>query len=314
MRYVIAGDSMSDPRAGQGMIGFGALYWPYQLALLRSQPSMLNLAIGGNGVADQADHILAFQPSPEDICFLFLGNVDQTWRGASSGALQVYSSVLSAEIACWATEKRWASEADWTFSGAWVNFTPYGGGGKFTQLQGAYAEISFNGPIVEFAYLLQDGNSSIFSVEIDGNSMGSFSSAPPAGILTGNPNSTRNYAPGLLRFTGLSGGPHTMRVTKLDASSPALTILWAGFGYNGRDVYVLTLPNGPNAAVQDRVDQYNLTIAAAVAAARSAGRTNVKLVEAGKYIEPAYDLVAGDIHMVNNGMAKYAAAISAVMG
>lgn len=317
MINVYAGDSMTDGGTGgaQTVIGRGALYYPYVLAALRGEPDVTNLGWGGHGVADLADNIFGHLPVAGERYFLFLGNVDQTYRSATTANLALFNAVLSADLAWWGTSKLKATDAGWTYTGAWSPLTPWSPMGNFTTAQNASAQASFSGDVCEFAYFIQDGNSASFSVAVDGVVKATLTGAPPPGsaILTSNPNTTRSYAPSLFRIAGCGPGTHTATFTKTDAGSAPVAILWLRQAANGFPLYLLTLPNCGTPSVQANVTAYNGAIAAVVTAAVAAG-LSVTLIDAGTHIVPATDVVPNDIHLVNQGHAKYAAVINTVLG
>jgi hypothetical protein len=159
--------------------------------------------------------------------------------------------------------------------------------------------------------LAQDGITASYQVTVDGRDFGTYNTGTAAAMATLN---GRSYGPRLLRFGGLSDGPHTVVVKVITASTNnPVYFLWAAAtsGANrqgGPRVTVGSIPRFTAAGYtasggsDTTVRQFNDLIVQNVRALQEDG-LNVALADVAGYIDPASMLGGDGVHPNDNGHA-----------
>lgn len=173
--------------------------------------AVVNRAVSGSMMADQAMDIYAFKPLATDIVTIMLGTNDQRFYGVNA-ARQAADIEILRNIVVMAGTSAQSLGTSWTKSSGWTN-TPDGYFGIFSDSAGDVASVTVSGSTVWVGYIVDDlsiGHSRAI-VKIDGVQVDEIiSDASGAGVTS---YLNRQWAPAARRYSGLSSGSHTVEVT-----------------------------------------------------------------------------------------------------
>lgn len=285
-----------------------------------------NLAVSGSQAADQADAIYGTAAGIGLQSTYLIGTNDHRTYLADANKQAIFQGAHLAELA-WLTipdaNKVKGQGAGIAYTGTWANTTVWGGGlGKKSSTNGSTATMTLYGRTLYLATIVQDGTGGQFSVSIDGVNMGVFNCYGAANVATVN---GRTYAPMLLRFAGLSEGPHTVIITVVSATAAGNVVYldWAAGSQgnanpNGPFLWVGNIPRfspagyttyGSSDAI---VQTFNKMVRQNVRDL-SADGLNVTLVDLCARLNPSADLAADGLHPNDSGHAKISDAFFAAM-
>lgn len=239
--------------------------------------SLLNRAVSGAMVPDQAAYVYGSNLAPTDVATLMLGTNDERIYGESELKCGLFQSGLAALAAFIAASPIKAINAG-TYAGAWGDTYAYGVG-KNSYVQGSRCTFSVSGTTVLIGYIRQASNHGQFSVKIDGVLVGVYSNngdgiTSAAGV---------SYGPALLRFPGLADGVHTVEIEVVSATSASNRVYvdwWAG-NKVGTPVKIANTPYAlaySSGGTRANVDAYNEAIAQVVSDLASDG-LSVELID-----------------------------------
>jgi len=180
-------------------------------------------AVNGSFLADQMSIVYANAPSSGTVSTYYIGTNDDRyyttdnqifmWGRAHKEQLAFLS--LNAESRIDATEM--------TAAGTWGG-APYANG-KSSATAGSTLTFKTKGSSIMLSYLIQNGNTGSFTVEIDGVSQGTFNK--PYSDNVGNYLWATDFIPQLVTFDNLSNQEHTIVITVVSATT---YIYWASSG------------------------------------------------------------------------------------
>lgn len=270
-----------------------------------------NYSASGDGVAEQATPVFAKVVGDGQQSTLMIGTNDvrtYTTSVPKQEAFKLGHLALAAWLAIPNGKK--ASGQAGSFSGTWTNATVYGGAlAKQSIVPASTATYTTYGTVAYVASLLQNGIVATYSVSIDGVAKGAFSTAPGASVTSAN---GTTYVPALLRFAGLSEGPHTVVVTVVTASaSNPVYVLWVAGNQGARtktgpNVWVGNIPRY-SAAGYTTYGGSDAVVAAFNQAIRDnvrmlgADGLNVGLVDSAARLNPSTDLTGDGLHPDDSG-------------
>lgn len=245
-----------------------------------------NNAVGGTQIVDQTSDdrsgarnqvYLGTSIPTYDAWSWLIGYNDMRYFGTDADGLEAFTRVFRSGIA-WmsraASDCKQASDAGWTFSGAWTDVTVNGLDTSYSSTSGDTASISVSGTAVTVAYISRWGiaDGGTFSVTIDGNLVAASvdtnfgeNSGYGGGSLT-------RYAPMALRFDGLAAGSHTVLLT-LTSSAVVQVAFVTGSGETETPTVYAGGPLKMNSTGYSSYSPYNLGSDAAVAAYAGAIRS-----------------------------------------
>lgn len=286
--------------------------------------TLVNRAVNGDQAADQAFAAYGFVPNATDLCTFLLGTNDQRTYGGNATKKVEYERFLRSVILSAAAPSRvTAMSGSMSFpAGTWTP-TAVNTIGKYVDGIGGKASATVSGTAVYIQCILQDSAGAQVNLKVTIDSVVQpTQSIGGLGMTTVN---SRTYAPGVLRFGGLSSGSHLVElevIAPLVGTSPNRFYLdyIAGSSQAVKPAgYVLTIPRmtaagyaatgiGSDAIVAD----YNAIIAGIVSGLAADG-LNVSLVDLWAAIDPATDLDSGGVHFITSGATKAANAVLAVI-
>lgn len=179
-----------------------------------------DLAIGGTQIIDQCKPIGSqcyrgtSIPTTDRWAWL-TGYNDMRAFGTNANGLETYTRTLRSAIA-WisraATDCKQGSNVGWAFAGSSWQILSLGNlDTAFSNHAGDTATITVTGTAITFSYMSHFGlgDGGLFTIAIDGTTVATVDSA--FGSVSGFGGTT--YVPMALRFSGLSAGAHTVRMT-----------------------------------------------------------------------------------------------------
>lgn len=288
-----------------------AQYWASSLAVASGR-SLVNRAASGHQAADLGHEAYgytgsnslpasAYAPEADALGVVAIGTNDQRCNGPNPVKRAQFERFLLADILAHAlpTKINARTPGGLGFIGPWGN-TAVNAIGKYSDAEGAKVSGVVEGTAVYVQFLLQDSAGAVTTheVTIDG-ALHSTVTISGVGMTTVN---GRAWAPGCVRFGGLSDGPHTVEIERITPSTPFQRsyVDWiAGSDQTTKPkAIVCTIPKQgaaaytglPGALGSDAViADYNAVIAALVGALRLDG-LDVMLCDLHAIIDPATDL------------------------
>lgn len=274
-------------------------------ALARTVP---NFGTSGDMVTDQTSKVYSIKPAFGDISTIMLGVNDERIYGVNSTTLSYYRRGLQCLAAYLGLGIKQYGITSGTYTGTWVNTTPYGIG-KNSATNGSTATFTVTGTTVYLGMIQQDAAPGNFDVKIDGTTVGSFTTQ-----TTGLGPSVNgiSYGAMLLRFPGLSSGAHTVQIIVTSATAGANTVYidWVAGNaqtvkpvvYVGNVTYAQAYTTGGSSA---NVDSYNAAISSLVSELVADG---LKIVNVNTNVLNLSVDMDGAYHPVNSGHVKLATA------
>lgn len=282
--------------------------------------TITNEAVSSTQAADCATDLFQHVVADDSQTLLMIGTNDARVYNSDTVLQGVYKRAHLA-LAAWAAipDARKVYAQDAASTGSWTNNAgAYGGGlAVYSTSVGATRTFTVYGTVVYLCSLLQDDNTSTFTVAVDGVTVGTYSNGT-AGAVSLETYLGLDYAPNLIRIPGLSEGEHTVVVTVASSagSNPYVHLLWAAGnqGHNSKDgpnVWVGNIPrlNSTGYATLGGSDAifavYNAIVRANVNTLATDG-LNVGLVDSASRLLPASDLDPDGIHPDDSGHQKIA--------
>lgn len=261
---------------------------------------LINNAVSGGMVPDQAAYVYASNISSNDFATLMLGTNDERIYGENNAKRQLFQSGLAALAAFIASSPIKAIHAG-VYSGAWENTYAYEIG-KNSYTQGSRCTFSVSGATVLIGYIRQVANYGQFTVKIDGVNQGTFSSNGD-GM---NTHLGATYGPALLRFAGLTAGDHSVEIEVVSPTSTGNRVYidwWSGCMPRttlklANIPYALAYGSGGSKA---NVDAYNQSIVQVASDLASYG-LSVELIDVNSVLLPT-DMF-DDYHPNDSGHQK----------
>jgi hypothetical protein len=292
------GDSNTACTVGTGqstpLVGCWAALTAYE-----TQSLTVSYAASGATVIPQASAFYAVTPNTSDRYYVMLGTNDQRLNGTNANKLANFTRIYACELGKLALDAKNArTDPSWSFTGAWANTWAYGIG-KNTTSVGATASFQFTGTQVRICGIMQDGQSGLASVAVDGVAMGFWSFTGATSI--GSP----GYAPTAVDITGLSPGTHTVVITHTSGSYVYLD--WWASAAATRNITVANVMRMTAAGYASyggsdaNVATYNTTIAGLIATLNGTFGATIKSVDIHAAIDPATDLLGDGIHLNQSG-------------
>lgn len=208
-RLVTYGDSIT---AGQGLTS--AQMYANELGATSGLP-VVNRAVSGSMMADQAMDIYKFQPAPTDTVTVMLGTNDQRWYGISAARRSVAIEFLRSIIVAAAAPVKTPGTA-WTYSSGWAptGFGYFGIRTSLSSVVGETATTTVCGPIIWLTYIASDisnaNSNSAATVSIDGSVVDTIATNESGiAIVT---YLGQQWAPATRRYATTTG-IHTVKVT-----------------------------------------------------------------------------------------------------
>jgi hypothetical protein len=299
------GDSNTICSQGTGITNEQKACWA---ALSSYDNNMLgvNNAANGNTIISQADNIYLTTPTSTNRYQLLIGTNDQRLNGTNAAKREAYKRAMGCGLGWLALNgKRARTDASWSFSGTWSNTVAYGIG-KASQVPGNTASFIFTGTEARICGIMQNGQTGIASVSVDGVSVGTWTFAAPATL------DAPGYAPMPFDITGLTPGSHTVTITH--QSGAYVFLDWYATGSASRAVTVGTIPRMSAAGYATytgsdaNVAAYNADLLDAVATLNATFGAAIKIADVHGAVNPATDLLADGIHLDQSGHWATAAA------
>lgn len=284
--------------------GTGADPWYSEIIANILDTTVNNYGING---AQMADIINPIYENTKQDSLLLSGFNDYRFFGSSTVD---YQKVLECAIVYLASGQVIKGQTG-TLTGSWVNAGAYGGNiTTTTSTVGDTAVYSVTGTCVYIALTqINNGSGGLAQISIDGNII---TSCGCYGNSTAN--SGQNYSPTMLRFTGLSAGPHTVEIKNISTgSNKTIFIDFVASNYPGNALivgetlkcttanYTLGYPtfsNGSDAIVAD----YNAVIDSMTKYA--ADGLNIKIAK--MLYNPNTQSVPGNAHPTTAGQCNIA--------
>ena len=231
------GDSIT---AGEGASNPTTLGYAPLLAAVKGL-TLTNFGTNGDQAWDQVDDVVTTVVASDRTSTLMIGTNDQrTW--STDATKRGYFAECHAAMAAWLAiphAHKSLVSAGATESGAWGT-TPIFGGAlvRNTGVVGETQTFSTFGRVVYLWTVRQNGNSSTFTITVDGTMFGPYATTTTVstGTIAG-----RDYGLRLIRIPGLSDNAHTVVMTATAASGGAPVYFVGGAGPGGA-----TTPTGPN--------------------------------------------------------------------
>lgn len=302
-----------------------SLAWPQLFAASRGW-TLTNSAVAGNWVADQALYVYPKAVAAGDQSLYQLGTNDA--RNYSSVGQQTSFKKMHAAAIAWLAVPRSRLTIGQSFSqtGTWTNMaTAWTTSiGLASTVAASTATATVFGTTAYLWYIIQTGNTSTFTVSVDGVSYGTYSVGPDLGTSM-TTIAGAAFAPALLRIPNLTDGAHSIVVTvvALGGTGAAVYIMGASGnqGHSGKDgpnVFVGNVPRlnstgyAAGGGSDTQTTYFNAVIRDNVAMLALDG-LNVTLADHAYGLNTTTDLNADGIHPSDAGHQKVADAfISAV--
>lgn len=272
--------------------------------------SIVNRAVSGAQAADQSLAATSFVPSANDIHTVLIGANDV--RLYPQSKIPMWERFVRDLVLKMAVTNRVNATGSVTLAGSWSN-TVVNTVGKNTTQNGAKATATVSGTAVYVSFIIQDSAlaGGVVSVKIDGVTVGTIDSTS-LGLATHN---GASYAPGAVRFGGLSDGNHTVELEVMSSGKIFYLDFIAGSDqaaypavYVGNVIRQIFGGYGTDA----NVAAFNASISSIVSELALDG-LNVSLVDESATINPLTDLVDG-IHPNAAGHQKIFEAFMAQVG
>jgi lysophospholipase L1-like esterase len=239
--------------------------------------SVVNTAVSGSMVPDQAAAVYSKNYTSADKATLMLGTNDERIYGSNASKQALFKDgmyALSVYMASHVTKARDSG----VYSGAWENTVAYGIG-KSSYTNGSKLSFTFDGTTLYLAYIKQVSNGGQFTVKIDGVAKGTFFS-DGTGINTAL---GATYGPQMARFSGLSNAEHHVEIEVISATSSSNRVYidwWTTPNartplFIGNIPYATAYASGGSSA---NVDAYNEELSTMVNTLSSDG-INIRLVD-----------------------------------
>lgn len=275
-----------------------------------------NFAVIGSEAPDQADYIYATSTGAGNIFTYMIGTNDfNDYTVDPNPARLTYFQDADADELAWlalpSSAKVLGTSSAVSYAGNWATTSAIGPGygiGSISTTNGDSATFQVAGTSIYVGTLVQNGNGGEFSLTVDGVPRGSYHCYSDIPIHT---LSDREYAPKLIRFSGLQPGPHTVTMTTTSATSVSNRVYldWAAGndGVSSRNAPLVYTAGVPRPA-GDYLVYYWLysSIVAANVQALAADGMQIKFVDVAAYMEPATDLIdsvhpnpTGSTHIAN---------------
>lgn len=284
--------------------------------------TLTNTAVDGAQAADIADQVYAVTVSGTSRAYwLAVGVNDERTYLTNTGKRDVFKYAHLAELAWLAipdSAKIKGTNAAWTYAGTWSNTSAYGLG-KNSSTVNDTATVTVSGTVIYFASIIQDGQTGVYTIKVDGVLNTTGTTVPGGTISTVN---GRNYAPKLYRISGLASGSHTIEI-KLTSGSPVY-VDWitgneqAGFT-SGPPVYVCNTTKLAAAGYVTyggsvtNTAAYNDIISANIATLVGDG-LNLTPVDFFNAIDPTTDIIGDGVHINDAGNIKLKNALVTATG
>lgn len=273
---------------------------------------VVNRSADGAMAADQALLLWTVPTDPADLHTVMLGTNDQSIYGTDPARRAAFIAFLMACVVGRAAPSH-VNGRSMTLAGAgWGNTTAPGNAiGVVSSQAGATATAAVTGTAVYVQTIIQNPGSPSANVVIDGVVAGAIGFN---GAAIGNTQNGAAYAPAMVRFGGLSSGPHMVQIviTSTNGHNFYVDAIIGSDQLTKPKVCVSNIPReGASFGTDANVAAYNAAIAAMVSQLSGDGLA-VFLVDSCAAIDPAADLLDG-IHPNAGGHAKIAAAFLSVI-
>lgn len=278
--------------------------------------AVVNHAVNGSMVADQADYVYVKTVGDSQQSTLMLGTNDFRFYKEDVHKMLAYQRghmALAAWLAIPATKKITGQSASAVaagtliYTGTWVDNTAVYGStlGRYSAVPGSTVTAGVYGSTVYLGTIIIDGGTSTFEVTIDGVSYGVFQNSCASGNIVSI--NGRGYMPQVLRFSGLSENSHEVKITVLTIGLEPIYFDWAAgnLGAATKDGPNLWVGNIPRLSTvgyatyggtdNDTVQMYNELIRDNVSLLAADG-LNVQLVDSQSRFNNATMLDADGIH------------------
>lgn len=282
---------------------------------INRETEILNIPITNKGVNadctwDCAQKVFNETIEINEVSQIMIGTNDSRRYGTTSNNLDTFKRAHLALLAWLAIPEIGRLRANnplLTYTGTWATGTAYGSNFvRVASAPGAKVSMSFTGTCVYACFTRQFGATSTGTVRIDGNVVGSITSAGYNQVT----NNGLDYGPSLYRFSGLSNTTHTIEFT-VDSASGAQALAFEGFAVPSasltRKLNVINIPRQTAAGggVDATNAAYNALVLENVNLLKSDG-LKITLADAATVINPATDLAADGLHPNDAGHLKIA--------
>jgi len=278
----------------------------------------VNLARNGDMAAELSNKIngiggAPLVPEPSKTYSIMIGVNDQKNYRGDAVKQGYYKSFLRCALAyLFIPVKNKARDALITYTGTWGN-TPVNTYGKYSATPNSTAETTVNGTSVYVSYIIQNSNSYVAEIRVDGVLKKTINvSTTPMGTANGS-----SYASACERIDGLSPGSHTVNVKVISAAA-YFYLEWIGGNEQVSSPRVLlgnvikmsnaaytqfatsdTIVNAYNTIIDDLITEF------------TADGFDVDKVDVHSVINPLTDLTSDGVHPNDAGHLKIFQAFSA---